>query len=83
MFLEALCVWYGRPLCAVLDADAPDFHRRIAHWADYLEVVGNPNITVEWVSPSSESPERGRFFEQMGDFRRARRLIGLAATGQR
>lgn len=83
MFLESLSGWYGRPLSCVLDADAPDFHRRVERWADYLEVIGNPNITVEWVSPSAESPERGRFFAQMGDFRRARRLIGLAASGQR
>ena len=83
MFLEAMCAWYGRPLCAVLDADVPDFHRRVERWADYLEVIDNPNIKVEWISPSSVSPERGRFFAQMGDFRRARRLIGLAASGQR
>lgn len=83
MFLESMCAWYGQPLSCVLDADAPDFHRRVEKWADYLDVIGNPNISVEWVSPSVESPERGRFFAQMGDFRRARRLIGLAATGQR
>ena len=82
MFLEAMCAWYGRPLCAVLDADAPDFQRRSSAGLT-TSVIGNPNITVEWVSPSSESPERGRFFAQMGDFRRARRLIRLAATGQR
>jgi hypothetical protein len=83
MLLEAMCAWYGLPLCAPLDADAPDFQRRVERWADYLDVIGNPNITVEWVSSEAQSPERGRFFAQMGDFRKARRLIGLAATGQR
>jgi hypothetical protein len=83
LLLESLVAWYGLPLCAVLDADAEDVHHQIERWADYFDTVAHPQITVEWVSPSSISPARGRFFERMGDFRRAGRLIGVAATGRR
>lgn len=82
-FLEALSAWYGKPLSVALDADAEDVHRQVERWADYLEAVDSHNISVSWVSPSSWSPSHGRFFARMGDFRRAGRLISLAATGRR
>lgn len=82
-FLEAVSSWYGMPLSVALDADAADVHRQVERWADYLETTAPQNISVTWVSPSNWSPSHGRFLSRMGDFRRAGRLISLAATGRR
>ena len=80
MLLEALVAWYGLPLCAVLDADAEDVQRRPDRWALMLGDLASPQIEVEWVSPAS-APLSDRELEGVDDFRRARRLITLAATG--
>jgi len=80
LLLEALVAWYGLPLCAVLDADAEDVQRHPDRWALMLGDLASPQIDVEWVSPAS-APLSDREFDGVDDFRRARRLITLAATG--
>ena len=80
MFLEAIVAWHGLPLCAVLDADAEDVSRHPERWALALGDLASPQIEVEWVSPSSV-PLADRELDGVDDFRRARRLITLAATG--
>ena len=82
-FMQAVTAWYGKPLSVALDADSEDVHRQAERWADYLETTAPENISVAWVSPSSWAPSHGRFLSRMGDFRRAGRLISLAATGRR
>jgi len=83
MLLEALVAWYGEPLCAVLDADAEDVQRIPQRWASILGDLQSPQIEVEWVSPLSVPAVDRRLLGDMGDYRRARRLITLAATGQK
>lgn len=80
MFLEAIVAWHGLPLCAVLDADAEDVSRHPERWALALGDLASPQIEVEWVSPASV-PLADRELDGVDDFRRARRLITLAATG--
>jgi hypothetical protein len=84
MLLTALVAWYGLPLCAVLDADAGDVQRHPERWTRILGDLGDPRIEVEWVSPSSVAEADLDFKDaELGDFRRARRLITLAGSGQR
>ena len=83
MLLEALVAWYGEPLCAVLDADAADVQQDPRRWALILGDLSSPQIEVEWVSPSAAPLGEERLLGEMGDYRRARRLITLAATGLR
>ena len=84
LLLTALVAWYGLPLCAVLDADAGDVQRHPERWSRILGDLGNPRIEVEWVSPSSVAQADLDFKDaELGDFRRARRLITLAGSGQR
>jgi hypothetical protein len=80
LLLEALVAWYGLSLCAVLDADAEDVQRHPERWSLILGDLGSPLIDVEWVSPAS-APLADRTLDGVEDFRRARRLITLAATG--
>lgn len=80
MFLEALVAWHGLPLTAVLDADAEDVSRHPERWALALGDLASPQIAVEWVSPAS-APLADPSLDGVDDFRRARRLISLAATG--
>ena len=83
MLLEALVAWYGEPLCAVLDADAEDVQRNPQRWAAILGDLASPQIEIEWVSPLSVPAVDRRLLGDMGDYRRARRLITLAAAGQK
>jgi hypothetical protein len=80
MFLEALVAWHGLPLTAVLDADAEDVSRHPGRWALALGDLASPQIAVEWISPAS-APLADPSLDGVDDFRRARRLITLAATG--
>jgi hypothetical protein len=80
LLLEALVAWYGLPLCAVLDADAEDVQRHPERWALALGDLASPQISVEWVSPAA-APLADRELDGIADFKRARRLITLAATG--
>ena len=80
LLLEALVAWYGLPLCAVLDADAEDVQRHPDRWALILGDLASPQIEVEWVSPAS-AVLADRELDGIDDFRRARRLITIAAAG--
>lgn len=79
--LEALVGWYGRPLTAVLDADAQDVARHPERWARLLGDLDGEAIRVEWVRPLRPAFRRERFMGGLGDFRRARGLVTFAATG--
>lgn len=79
--LQALVAWYGRPLTAVLDADAQDVARHPERWAQLLGDLDAETIRVEWVHPVRPAFRRDRFMGGLGDFARARRLVGFAATG--
>lgn len=79
--LEALVAWYGRPLTAVLDADAQDVARHPERWAQLLGDLDDEAIRVEWVRPLRPAFRRDRFMGGVGDFRRARGLVTFAATG--
>lgn len=80
--LEALVAWEGRPLFAVLDADAEDVRRRPETWARLTAEVGQrPDLCVEWGNPPAARLARDTFFEQLGDFSSARRLLTNAALG--
>jgi hypothetical protein len=77
--LEAVVAWYGRPLCAVLDADAADVRRHGDRWARLLGELDSAQINVEWAA--RPAPGRDRFLGQMGDFRSSRSLTARTATG--
>jgi len=80
--LEALADWYGRPLTAVLDADALDVARHPERWARLLGDLDGERIRVEWVSVPRRAFRRDRFLGRLGGFRRGRSLVTFAATGQ-
>jgi hypothetical protein len=80
--LESLVSWYGRPLTAVLDADAQDVARHPERWARLLGDLDGEAIRVEWVHPVRPAFRRDRFMGGLGDFRRARHLVTFAATGE-
>ncbi len=80
--LEALTLWCGQPLRAVIDADAEDVRRQPARWAALLGDAPELAVAVEWSAPPRRR-SRDKHLSTMGDFSLARRLITLAATGQR
>ena len=82
LLLEGLASWYGRSLCAALDADASDVQRHPERWAQFLGELDEERIFVEWVATETRTG-RDRFLGQVGDFRSARRLLTRAQTGQR
>jgi hypothetical protein len=82
LLLEALALWYGQPLHAVIDADASDVRRHPERWARLLGDAGEPRVRVEWVGVP-RARKHDRFLEPLGDFSEARRLLSFAATGQR
>ena len=77
--LEAIVAWYGRPLCAALDADAADVRRHGDRWARLLGELDGAQLSVEWTAKTGAG--RDRFLGRMGDFRSASRLVARAATG--
>ena len=82
LLLEGLVAWEGRPLFAVLDADAEDVRRRPETWARLTAEVGQrPDIAVEWCSPPAARLARSAFFDELGDFSSARKLLTNAALG--
>jgi len=83
LLLQGLAAWYGQPLCAVLDADAADVARHPERWARLVGELDGEQVRMEWVARSLARGERDRFLGAVGDFRSARRLLALAATGQR
>jgi hypothetical protein len=82
LFLRGIGAWYGRPFCAVLDADAQDVWDHPERWARYLGDLDDSEVQVEWRG-YSESFRHDPLVGTVGDFRRARRLIGFTATGQK
>lgn len=68
-FLESLAAWYGRPLVAVLDADAEDVRRHGERWARLMGDLSGGNIDVEWRTRPSLR-RRDRFLGKMGGFRK-------------
>jgi len=80
--LEALSLWHGCPLRAVIDADAQDVRQHPERWAMLLGDGPELAVAVEWAAVPSARP-RDRFLAPMGDFASARKLVSFAATGQR
>jgi hypothetical protein len=80
--LESLSLWYGRPLRAVIDADAEDVRRHPERWAMLLGDGPELAVAVEWAAVPAARP-RDRFLATMGEFASARKLVSFAATGQR
>ncbi len=83
LLLEALSIWYRRPLHAVLDADAEDIRLHPERWALLAGDLPVLEVSVEWAQrPRAERRKvQGRFLEELGDFHSARQLLGLHATG--
>jgi len=83
LLLESLSAWYDRPLHAVLDADAEDVRRHPERWALLAGDLPVLEVSVEWARRlnARERKQRGRFLDEMGNARSARRLLGLCATG--
>ena len=79
--LEALSLWYGQPLHAVVDANAQDVRQHPDRWAKLLGDAPDLAVSVEWVSVPGV--RKDRFLGTLGDFSRGRRLVRVAATGQR
>lgn len=82
LFLQGIAAWHGRPFCAVLDADSEEVCAHPERWAKLLSGLDDASIQVEWCGYSS-SFQRDPLTGKIGDFRRARRLLGFAATGQK
>ena len=80
MLLEALAAWYGQPFIAALDAESQEVARHPERWAQLLAGLDERQITVEWIAHTAHD-ERERFFRPLGEFRRARRVVSVAATG--
>ncbi len=83
LLLESLSAWYNRPLYAVLDADAEDIRLHPERWALLAGDLAVQQLSVEWVRrPGAlQQKQRGRFFQELGEFRSARQLLGFASTG--
>lgn len=80
--LEAIALWHGRPLRAVIDADAEDVRQNPARWAMLLGDAPELAVAVEWAAVP-RPPKKDRYLAPMGDFTGARQLLSFAATGQR
>jgi hypothetical protein len=83
LLLESLSAWYAQPLHAVLDADAEDIRLHPERWALLAGDLAIQQLSVQWARRPSVSvhKQRGRFLQQMGEFRSARQLLGFAITG--
>ncbi len=81
MLLEAIAAWYGQPFTAALDAESQEVERHPERWAQLFAGLDEKHIAVEWIGHAHHD-ERERFFRPLGNFRRARRVVSLAATGQ-
>ena len=83
LLLEALSVWYRRPLHAVLDADAEELGRHPERWVELAGDLPLAQVSIEWAPRArpAERKRRGRWLDEMGDFASARSLLGLSTTG--
>lgn len=82
-FLESMSLWHGRPLHAVIDADAEDVRRDPEKWAVLLGDAPELAVRVEWLSVPATRASRDRFLGTLGDFRSGESLLAFAATGVR
>lgn len=80
MLLESLSHWYCRPLVAVIDADAEQVAAHPERWGVWLGDTDDLDVTVRWVRRGDRA--RDRFFDGVGDFARARKLVNFASGGQ-
>lgn len=78
--LEGLCLWYGTPLHAVLDAGASDVLAHPERWAAMLAGAREEHVLVEWTA-LPEAGHRDRFLGALGRSRRAERLVSFAGAG--
>lgn len=81
MLLEALSCWYGRPLCAALDAGAEDVVKSPERWSRLLGELDGERVFMEWVHLGEA--RRDRFLGRLGSFERAGRLTSFASGGRR
>lgn len=70
LLLEALVAWFGRPLCAVLDADAEDVRLRPEFWARLQAESDSPHISFEWTAVPLPN-RRDRFLSEVRTARRS------------
>jgi hypothetical protein len=77
--LEALSLWYGRPLHAVLDVAATDVQAHPERWAAMLGDARDEHVVVEWLALPDPS-RRDRFLGALGRSRRAERLASFAGA---
>lgn len=82
LFLRGIAAWFGKPFCAVLDADAQDVWKHPERWAQLLGDLDDGSIHVEWRG-HCEAFGCDRLAGTVGDFRKIRRLLTYAATGQK
>lgn len=80
MLLESLSHWYCRPLVAVIDADASEVAGHPERWGVWLSDLDDLDVTVRWVRQRARA--RDRFFDGVGDFARARKLLSFSSGGQ-
>jgi hypothetical protein len=79
--LQALSDWHGRPLTAVLDADAQDVVQRPTFYARMLGELDGERIRFQWARPPRKAFRRDRYLGALGDFRRARELVTFDGVG--
>ena len=79
--LPALSNWYGRPLTAVLDADAQDVGHRPTFYARMLGDLDGERIRVQWSRPIRRTLRRDRYLGGLGEFRRPCELATFAGVG--
>jgi hypothetical protein len=81
---EALSGGYGLPLHAVPDADASDVRLQPERWARLVGDIRSLEVSVIWATRAvrREFGRRRRFFDSMGGFGSARKLLIFTATGQ-
>jgi hypothetical protein len=83
MLLESISAWYRRPLTAAIDADALGVQHHPERWCELLGDPPGMDLTVEWIARAEQKGQRDSFFDALGDLRSAKRLVRIAATGQR
>jgi hypothetical protein len=80
--LEAISMWLGSPLHAVVDADAEDVRHNPERWSLLLGDAPELAVRIEWVSVPGPA-KRDRFVGKLGDFASGARLISFATMGRR
>jgi hypothetical protein len=80
--MEAMALWSGAPLHAVVDVDAAAFRRDPERWAMLLGDANEHCVRVHYVSvQQARRARRDRFLSPLGDFAHADRLVSLASAG--